>query len=165
MIFHSYVSLPEGKHCEYLWFFSNLAWIKGCHPAWSNDKPTLGRQWALRPEHDKFFGRWEDGYGLPLVYHWFTIGFTTWLVSSSGTSLNLRCQVSAAVVLAASFTMQRWQPQGHHEHWKLGAPKAPKASKAPKIWKENQPSCGNGWYPWDLGFFGQERVRSNGQKV
>ena len=66
-----YVSLPEGKHCEYLWFFSNLAWIKGCHPAWSNDKPTLGRQWALRPEHDKFFGRWEDGYGLPLVYHWF----------------------------------------------------------------------------------------------
>ena len=29
----------------------------GCHPAWSNDKPTLGL-WALRPEHDQFFGRW-----------------------------------------------------------------------------------------------------------
>ena len=144
MIFHSYVSLPEGKHCEYLWFFSNLAWIKGCHPAWSNFlNQLLGGHGLLDPNMTSFL---VDG---SMVYHWFY----------HMTSLNLResqprCQVSAAVVLAAFFTMQRWlYPAGgtmntgswHHMGHLFGIQGTDDIHEI-------------------SAFFGQERVRSNGQK-
>jgi hypothetical protein len=72
---------------------------------------------------------------------WFTIGFTTWLVSTSGSpNLDVRCRLQSSWLPFhhAEVALPR---RGHHEHWKLAPYGAP--FRHPR----------HGWYPWDLRFF------------
>ena len=134
----------------------NIVNICGSSPTWRGSRVAtrlgpminqlLGGNGLLDPNMTSFL---VDG-SMAMVYHWFY----------HMTSLKLResqprCQVSAAVVLAAFFTMQRWLypaggtmntgSWGHHMGHLFGI--------QGKQGKENPPSCGNGWHPWDLRLF------------
>ena len=146
----------------------NIVNICGSSPTWRGSRVAtrlgpminqlLGGNGLLDPNMTSFL---VDG-SMAMVYHWFY----------HMTSLKLResqprCQVSAAVVLAAFFTMQRWlYPQGAPWTLEVGGTiwGTFSASKANRERKTRQAVATDDIHEISA-FFGQERVRSNGQKV